>query len=249
LAASQKGDPPAAPSAAKPAVKAGPPTAAAVAAAPVPAGGKMPRKFKVPVAPPATARSDGGDKAPQRVKRDHIPQWEKRKWQTAQSLFYPYDKIKSDFELQGLFTRMKDKCWMVIYFDMILMYLPTKEGPPDMEDKYEGKPFQYFFIDNIVDSDKIVADEAKLSIFLPTQNSKDDLRIICDSPQQFKVTIEDVLLSFSLTRFLFLRSGRRRCASWPRCSRRRRETASSRASRWKRSCCRCRGTCRCSLRW
>ena len=56
-------------------------------------------------------------------------------------MFYPYDKIKNDFELQGLFTRMKEKCWMCIYFDMILMYLPTKEGPPDMADKLEGKPF------------------------------------------------------------------------------------------------------------
>jgi len=163
----------------------------------------MPRKFKVPVAPPSTARVDGGDaKVAQKVKRDHIPQWEKRKWQTSQSLFYPYDKIKNDFELQGLFTRMKEKCWMVIYFDMILMYLPTKDGPPDMEDKLEGKPFAYFFIDNIVDSDKIQADESKLSIYLPTQNSKDDLRIICDTPQQFKewsATLKELAKMFETT--------------------------------------------------
>jgi hypothetical protein len=179
-----------------------------VAAAPLPAGGKIPRKFKVPLAPPTTARVEGGDaKVTHKVKRDHVAQWDKRRWQTSQSLFYPYDKIKNDFELQGLFTRMKDKCWMVIYFDMILMYLPTKEGPPDMEDKLEGKPFAYFFIDNIVDSDKIVADDSKLSIFLPTQNSKDDLRIICDTPQQFKVRLlMDVCCLFFSVLFILVMS-------------------------------------------
>jgi hypothetical protein len=172
------------------------------------------RICKVPVSPAAmaTVRSagEGGDaKMAQKVKRDHIPQWDKRKWQTSQSLFYPYDKIKNDFELQGLFTRMKEKCWMVIYFDMILMYLPTKEGPPDMEDKLEGKPFAYFFIDNIVDSDRIQADEAKLTINLPTQNAKDDLKIVCDTAQQFKVeaVVGAVVLSHSVVRN---RSGRRR---------------------------------------
>ncbi len=103
----------------------------------------MPRKFKLPPTQ-GTMRVDNGingdAKAVVKVKREFIPQWDKRKW-SSQSLFYPYDKIKNDFELQGLFTRMKEKCWMCIYFDMILMYMPTKEGPPDMEDKLEGKPF------------------------------------------------------------------------------------------------------------
>jgi hypothetical protein len=127
------------------------------------AGGAMPRKFKVPAPPSSSQQQEGNNDAKvcvfaiivivllvakkvnqkvlTKVKREFIPQWEKRKWTAAQSLFYPYDKIKSDFELQGLFTRMKEKCWMAIYFDMILLYLPTKEGPPDMEDKLEGKPF------------------------------------------------------------------------------------------------------------
>ena len=152
------------------------------------AGGAMPRKFKVPPAPPERQGDAGVDARLQgtKVRRSHIPQYDKRKWSSAMSLFYPYDKIKKDFELQGLFTRMKEKAWVCIYYDLVLFYLPTKEGPPSMEDKLEGKPFAYFFLDNVVDSDKIKLNEAKLSIHLPTQNSKDDLKLICDTQQQFK---------------------------------------------------------------
>jgi len=120
----------------------------------------MPRKFKVPEAPPMTRQA---------------------KMEEAKGF-----KSKNDFELEGLFTRQKDKAWMVIYFDMVLMYLPTKEGPPAMDDKLEGRPFDYFFLDNVVDSDKIKMDEGKLVIQLPTKHSKDDLKIVCDTKQQFQ---------------------------------------------------------------
>ena len=53
-----------------------------------------------------------------------------------------------------------------------------------------------------MDSDKIVADEAKLSINLPTANSRDDLKIVCDTPQQFKewsATIRELAKVFETT--------------------------------------------------
>lgn len=55
------------------------------------------------------------------VKRAHIPRHADRKWSTVVSMMYPYDKIKSEFAIEGLFTRMKSKCWMVVYYDMVLM--------------------------------------------------------------------------------------------------------------------------------
>jgi len=125
--------------------------------------------------------------AEKKVQRTHIPRYENRKWTTVYSLLYPYDKIKGDFELQGLFTKMKTKCWMCVYFDMLLLYTPSKDGPPVGDDKKEEllRPFDYFFLDN-VDSDKITHDEAKMWIDLPTSDKKESLRIQCDSAAQFK---------------------------------------------------------------
>lgn len=147
-------------------------------------------KMQLPVVDGGTLRPEGDQQdarvALPKVKRPHVPRFENRKWTTVHSMLYPYDKIKNDFELQGLFTKMKTKAWMVIYFDMILMYTPTKEGPPSMDNKEEGRPFDYFFIDNIVDSAKIELDEAKLTIKLPTAEKKEDLKIICDNKEQFK---------------------------------------------------------------
>jgi hypothetical protein len=97
---------------------------------------------------------------------------------------------------------MKEKCWMAIYYDLILMYLPTKEGPPSMDDKLDGRPFGYFFLDNIVDSDKIGKDSNKMVITLPTQHSKDDLKIVCDTQTQFKewlTTITELARMFERT--------------------------------------------------
>lgn len=167
-----------------------PPAARAPVSAAAAPGTKMPR---LPL-PKVAADAGGGfvDSSSDakvesaRVKRTHIPRHDGRKWSTVFSLLYPYDKIKAEFEVEGLFTRNKPKCWMAIYYDMILMYTPTKDGPPDMQDKHEGHPFDYFFLDNIIDSSKIVGDEAKLTIDLPTAQPKENLKIVCDTAAQYK---------------------------------------------------------------
>ena len=168
----------------------------------------MPKKFKLPEAKTVAAAqanesvTDIKAMEVKKIKRPHIPKIEGRKWTTVQSLFYPYDKIQNEFEKEGLFLKMKDKCWMAIYFDLLLFYYPSNKGPPSMSDKLEGRPFGCFYLDNVVDSDKIKADENKLKIHLPTQNPKDDITIVCSDINQFRdwhATIVQLVKMFETT--------------------------------------------------
>ncbi len=205
------------------------------------------------------------------VKRAHLPRFQDRKWSTVHSLLYPYDKVKSEFALEGLFTRMKTKCWMVVYYDMVLMVRKVQErtrmcvclfvlltfapvsaheggtafhgrqarGAPAC--RGEGLLLRATYAvwwcvrcraarliifssttsltatrsrrkllclcccDTCNCSHLRGSDEAKLSIDLPTAVKNDNLKIVCDTPQQYK-DWRDTLTTLAKVRYAHTRA-------------------------------------------